>query len=188
MSEIIHRIQGATDSDTDSNPEIENVKLPSNLTKLITKFEHMKNKFTTQKKSFDEISHELKSFEKIMNNFVKKYTKINDKKNKKPRKKCGFALPSPVSDDLCEFMGIEKGTHIARTDVTKYLMSYIEENHLENRENKKFILPDEKLSKLLGEEAKDKDITHFTIQKYINKHFLTIKKRLTNEFTSSESI
>ena len=90
-------------------------------------------------------------------------------------KKCGFALPTEVTDDLCQFLGAEKGTKIARTEVTKQIMAYIKTNHLQNPENKKMIVPDDKLWKLLGEDARGKEITHFTIQKYINKHFIRSK-------------
>jgi chromatin remodeling complex protein RSC6 len=38
-------------------------------------------------------------------------------------------------------------------------------------ENKKIIIPDEKLTKLLGDEIKDVELTYFTIQTYMNKHF-----------------
>jgi chromatin remodeling complex protein RSC6 len=49
---------------------------------------------------------------------------------------------------------------------------YIKEQGLENPENKQIIVPDEKLWKILGDEAREEKITHFTIQKYLNKHFV----------------
>lgn len=65
----------------------------------------------------------------------------------------------------------EPGTQIARTDVTKKLTEYITSNKLQNPENKKQIIPDAKLMSLLGEDAKDVFLTHFTMQKYMNRHF-----------------
>ena len=50
-------------------------------------------------------------------------------------------------------------------------MKYISENKLQNPANKRIIVPDAKLYALLGEESKNVDITHFTIQRYINLHF-----------------
>ena len=49
------------------------------------------------------------------------------KKTKQQRKKTisGFAKPTKISDQLCEFMGIKTGTELARTEVTKYLHEYI---------------------------------------------------------------
>ena len=163
--------------DTETDDFIEIDKLPANLSKIILKFDSIKNKISIQKKTIDEVGKEIKDFEKMLNKIIKKTTKI-ETKPKKPRKPCGFALPSPVTDDLCDFMGLENGKKVARTEVTKYLMKYIEDNKLQNPENKKFILPDAKLWKLLGNEARDSSITHFTIQKYINKHFISSSKQV----------
>ena len=148
-----------------------NEKVPANLNKLVLKLGSITEKMQLQKQNIDEISHELKAFEKIIHKLIKKYLKDGEKE-KAPRKKCGFALPTEVTDDLCDFLGAEKGTKIARTEVTKQIMAYIKTNHLQNPESKKMIVPDDKLWKLLGEEARGKEITHFTIQKYINKHFI----------------
>jgi chromatin remodeling complex protein RSC6 len=145
--------------------------LPANLTKIIAKFDIIRNKISEQKNSLDEVNKEIKTFEKLINNFVKNYVK-KETKPKKPRKKSGFALPVTLSDDLCEFMDCEKGTKRARTQITKYLNLYIDENNLKNPENKRIILPDAKLRKLLGDEIEGVELTYFTIQKYMNKHFV----------------
>lgn len=161
-----------------------NEKIPANLNKLGLKLCSITEKMQLQKQNIDEISHELKAFDKILGKLIKKHLKTEEKV-KAPRKKCGFALPTEVTDDLCDFLGTEKGTKIARTDVTKQIMAYIKTNNLQNPENKKMIVPDDKLWKLLGEEARGKEITHFTIQKYINKHFIRGKKVLINTMVSS---
>jgi chromatin remodeling complex protein RSC6 len=145
--------------------------LPANLTKIIAKFDIIRNKISEQKNSLDEVNKEIKTFEKLINNFVKNYVK-KETKPKKPRKKSGFALPVTLSDDLCEFMECEKGTKRARTQITKYLNLYIDENNLKNPENKRIIVPDAKLRKLLGDEIEGVELTYFTIQKYMNKHFV----------------
>lgn len=145
--------------------------LPTNLIKLIAKFDIIKDKISTQKNSLDEINKEIKTFEKLINNFVKKYVK-SETKQKKPRKKSGFALPTLISNDLCDFMGCEHGSMKARTQVTQFLMNYISENNLQNPDNKKIITPDNKLWQLLGDDARDTELTHFTIQKFMNKHFI----------------
>jgi upstream activation factor subunit UAF30 len=145
--------------------------LPANLTKIIAKFDIIRNKISEQKNSLDEVNKEIKTFEKLINNFVKNYVK-KETKPKKPRKKSGFALPVTLSDELCEFMDCEKGTKRARTQITKYLNLYIDENNLKNPENKRIIVPDTKLRKLLGDEIEGVELTYFTIQKYMNKHFV----------------
>ncbi len=95
-------------------------------------------------------------------------------KNKGNRQPSGFAKPSKVTKELCEFMNKAEGTEIARTEVTRALVAYIKENKLENTTNSKIISPDEKLKTLL--ELNDSDeLTYFTIQKYMNKHFVKEK-------------
>ncbi len=64
-----------------------------------------------------------------------------------------------------------EGSEIARTDVTKAIVSYIKENKLENEANRKIIIPDNKLKFLLGIED-GQELTFFNIQKYMNKHFV----------------
>ena len=60
---------------------------------------------------------------------------------------------------------------VARTDVTKYLIDYIKKENLQNKDNKKQIIPDVKLKKLLV--IKDNDeLTYFNIQKFMNKQFI----------------
>jgi chromatin remodeling complex protein RSC6 len=68
-------------------------------------------------------------------------------------------------------MNKEEGTEIARTEVTRALVSYIKEHKLENTDNSKIITPDNKLKELLGIEE-GQELTYFTIQKFMNKHFV----------------
>ena len=147
-------------------------KLPININKLVTKIETIKNKMIDQKKNMEEITNEIKSFEKSLMKLVKKFTKPEKAVNADgKKKKSGFAVPVKVSDDLCEFMGQPKGSLIARTEVTKYVNMYIKEQGLNNALEKRFIVPNDALWKLLGEEARGQELTHFTLQKYMNKHF-----------------
>lgn len=97
------------------------------------------------------------------------------KKTKQQRKKpnSGFAKPTKISDELCEFMGIETGTELARTEVTKYLHEYIKKNSLQVETNKTLIVPDNNLKNLLAlEDDLSKEIHFFSLQKYMNKHFV----------------
>jgi chromatin remodeling complex protein RSC6 len=154
-------------NNNDENTDI----LPLNLTKLIAKFDIIRDKISDQKNSLDDITKDMKTFEKLIKKFVSKYIK-KETKPKKPRKKSGFALPVSISDDLCEFMELEKASKVARTQVTQYLSTYIKDNNLINPENKKIIVPDAKLSKLLGDDIIDIELTYFNIQTFMNKHFL----------------
>jgi upstream activation factor subunit UAF30 len=154
-----------------NNNDETNDILPVNLTKIIAKFDIIRDKISEQKNSLDDINKDMKTFVKLIKKFVNKYIK-KETKPKKPRKKSGFALPSTISDELCEFMNIEKGSKVARPQVTQFLTNYIQNNNVVNPDNKKFIVPDEKLTKLLGDDIKDIELTYFNIQTFMNKHFL----------------
>ncbi len=67
-------------------------------------------------------------------------------------------------------MNKDSGSMVARTEVTKYLIKYIKEHSLQNKENKRIIAPDKKLSELL--ECGEDEVTYFNLQKYMNKHFI----------------
>ena len=64
-------------------------------------------------------------------------------------------------------MGRSNGTQIARTEVTQYLINYIKENELQYAENKKVIIPDEKLKSLLGVDG-TMEVTYFNLQGLMN--------------------
>jgi chromatin remodeling complex protein RSC6 len=93
----------------------------------------------------------------------------------KQRKKAssGFAKPAKISDELCEFMGMEKGGSMARTEVTKYLHEYIKKNALQVQTNKTLINPDCILKNLFSLESEGcNEIHFFSLQKYMNRHFV----------------
>jgi len=118
------------------------------------------------------IATQLRTLEKTVNKEVKTHKKENVKKQVKGvRKPSGFAAASPISKDLCEFMGQDIGTNIARTEVTKFICSYIKSKSLTDDNNNKVIKPDDKLKDLLGTDD-DTVLTYFNIQRFMNKHFI----------------
>jgi upstream activation factor subunit UAF30 len=139
--------------------------------KLNTKMCAIKDKIVANKREADELSNEFKQLEKSVEQVISKIVK-KSQKPKKTRKPSGFALPVKVTPELCTFMGLAPDATVARTDVTKFLMKYINDKGLKNPEKKSIIVPDASLAALLGPEAQNVTITHFTIQKYINRHFL----------------
>ncbi len=130
------------------------------------------------KTQITSMQNQLKLLEKNVKKQMKGLKKEVVKKQKKGnRAPSGFAKPSKVTKELCEFMKKEEGTEIARTEVTRALVSYIKENKLENLENSKIILPDDKLKELLDIKD-DQELTYFNIQKYMNKHFISASKKI----------
>lgn len=136
---------------------------------------HFSNIFMTLtafKSSIAALNHHIKLLEREMKRELKGFNKRVKKDEKKVnRKPSGFARPSDVSSELCDFMGRTIGTQIARTEVTQYLIQYIKENELQFPENKKVIVPDAKLKKLLGVDN-ETEVTYFNLQGLMNKHFV----------------
>jgi len=96
----------------------------------------------------------------------------------KKRAPSGFAKPALISNDLCSFLGKPQGTEMARTEVTKFLTSYIKEHDLQDPENRRRIRPDKALQKLLNTTTKD-EVTYFNLQKYMKVHFPASKASAT---------
>jgi chromatin remodeling complex protein RSC6 len=85
----------------------------------------------------------------------------------------GFMKPVSVSSDMSKFAGWSSEELKSRVDVTKFICEYISKNNLQNPQDKRQILPDEKLSKLLSfDKNTSKDpLTYYGLQKLIQPHF-----------------
>ena len=126
--------------------------------------------------TISRINNEMKSLVSFQKHFEKeflKYQKLKNKGQKKPnlRPPSGFAKPTLLSDELCNFLNLPSKTMLARTDVTRKLNAYIKENNLQRPDNKKFIVPDAKLTELLN--LKDSDeLSYFNLQRYMKHLFV----------------
>ena len=88
--------------------------------------------------------------------------------------KTGFALPVPLSAQLCEFLKLPEKSMLSRTDVTRLINSYIKEHELQDPKNGRQINPDTKLKDLLN--PSENDLSYFTLQKYMKHHFMKLEK------------
>lgn len=149
----------------------DDIKTDDNVEALTLSFTTMFDTINVLKKTITNVQTQLKSLEKQVKKNNKKLQKQIDKgKEKKPRKPSGFAQPTKISKELCEFMNVSEDTEMARTEVTKFVIRYIKDNQLQSENEKNVIIPDEKLQKILENTSDDK-ITFFNIQKYMNKNF-----------------
>lgn len=80
------------------------------------------------------------------------------------QKNSKFMQPMKLSEELTEIVG--KGP-MPRTEVTKKLWSYIKSRKLQDPKNKRNILPDEKLKRVLGNKN---SVNMFEMTKLVNKH------------------
>jgi chromatin remodeling complex protein RSC6 len=155
---------------TDASPTDVLEEYPGN--ELFSQFDGIIAGLSAVKGQISTLQQQIKRAEKSIKRQMKILQKETQKnKNKAPRKPSGFARPCKVTNELCDFMNKEDGTEIARTEVTKALVTYIKENKLENTTNSQIITPDDKLKFLLGL-CDGEQLTYFNIQKYMNKHFV----------------
>ena len=151
---------------------------------------------------------EMKKLQKDHDFLIKEASKKSKKKIQsdftRPRRATGFAEPVVVSDELYNFLVktkatikdpsfvpnsqeerdnwprilVIKGTLVARTDVTSHITKYIKEHKLQNPEERREIILDSVLRKLLSEptEISKRDSTtlvhtYLQLQRYISDHF-----------------
>jgi len=108
----------------------------------------------------------LKEHDKLRK-IVERIQKKRDNARKSPS---GFAKPNKISDELCDFIGVPHGTEKSRTDITRYINAYVKEHNLNKPSNRRVILPDEKLKKIL-KINNEEEVTFFILQRLISHHF-----------------
>jgi hypothetical protein len=87
------------------------------------------------------------------------------------RSKNAFLKPRDLSTELCAFMGLPAGSQRSQTDVTKFVSSYVKSHGCFDPANKRRIVPDGALSRLLKATDAEKPITYLNLQSYLKVHF-----------------
>ena len=123
---------------------------------------------------------EYKVLEKKWTREVKTAQKQSSKRKRKAgnRAPSGFVKPTKISDELASFLGKDKGSEMARTDVTREINTYIRAHKLQDKDNGRKINPDSKLATLLKLKKTD-ELTYFNLQKYMSPHFAKAVKAET---------
>lgn len=96
--------------------------------------------------------------------------------------------PFPMSNSLCEFLGMEHGSELPRTEVTKKLCAYASEHCTRSKTNKGYFSPDAKMAKLLG--TKKGETVHYImgLQSRIKAQrlFLPVEKKTSQSTEESK--
>ena len=123
---------------------------------------------------------EYRTLEKKWTREVKTAQKQSSKRKRKAgnRAPSGFVKPTKISDELASFLGKDKGSEMARTDVTREINTYIRAHKLQDKDNGRKIIPDTKLATLLKLKKTD-ELTYFNLQKYMSPHFAKAVKAET---------
>jgi chromatin remodeling complex protein RSC6 len=137
---------------------------------LNTFFEQIKNE-----KGIKNAKNAISKKAKQLQNDSYKLLKIkNLHADKKPKleNNSGFMKPIKISEDLANFLETNPEEPITRVHVTKKLCQYIKEKDLQNPEDRREIIPDDKLKSLfkLGSEK----LTYYSMQKQIQQHIFKI--------------
>jgi chromatin remodeling complex protein RSC6 len=85
------------------------------------------------------------------------------KETGKANKSSAFMKPMQPSEELSKIVGTEP---LPRSEVTKKIWDHIKKNKLQNPENKREILADDKLEPIFG----GKKLDMFQMTKAVNKH------------------
>jgi len=114
-------------------------------------------------------------------NRVTRFRKNSERKNTTPS---GFTKPVNISSELAKFTGKDVNTPCSRTEITKFICNYIKTKKLYDEKDKRNILCDASLNKLLkcdSNPPKDDQgnivpLTYFRLQQYLKSHFKAIPK------------
>lgn len=82
-----------------------------------------------------------------------------------------FLKEKALSDELCVFMGIAKGSKRSQTQVTKFISDYVKTHNCYDPNFKRRILPNAVLAKLLRVDDKT-EVTYLNLQKFLKVHFV----------------
>ena len=114
-------------------------------------------------------------------NRVTRFRKNSERKNTTPS---GFTKPVNISAELAKFTGRDVNQPCSRTEITKFICNYIKSKKLYDEKDKRNILCDAALNKLLkcdtnppkDEQGNVVPLTYFRLQQYLKSHFKAIPK------------
>lgn len=173
---------------TTTTPATQNVVVQSDTeTSISDNFSEFISKFQSMLSNFSSLKAELKTLERKTMRQIKVVQKLHNKKKRKgTRAPSGFVKPSPISNELADFLGKPQGCEMARTDVTREINKYIRANNLQDKENGRKINPDKQLCTLLKVEP-DVNLTYFNLQRYMGPHFPKQTKTAESTTTTASS-
>jgi chromatin remodeling complex protein RSC6 len=153
------------------------VNLTSRVTALAEKVNNLRSVMAA-------IYSEVKVLEKAVPRELKKAQKGGRRARKaaateggeaKPKKETVFTRPTAISDALCTFLGVAKGTLISRSEVTSRVCKYAKDKGLME---KKTIKADAALRKLLALKEGD-ELQILNLQRYLKIHYPAPKPAAT---------
>jgi len=147
---------------------------------------------STEEESFDKLMKTMSerldnvhTFVKTMRMDMKELDKQHKKEIKSGKKSkrvssgtkslSGFNKPTPVPSSIVNFLELEDGASLPRTQITKRMYAYIKLNKLQDPQDKRTIMPDAKLKALFHLDDSEK-VTFYNIQSHIKKLYPHVVK------------
>ena len=142
---------------------------------VVAEFNSLVEKVNTLRTTLAAVFSDMKKLEKRIPRELKKAQKgrrrraapVEGEENK-PKKETVFTKPTAISDALCTFLGVPKGTQLSRSDVTTRVCRYAKENSLMV---KQVIKADAPMRKLLALTEKD-ELKILNLQRYLKPHYI----------------
>jgi chromatin remodeling complex protein RSC6 len=141
---------------------------------VVSQFNTIVESVNKLRATLSSLHSDMKKLEKQIPRELKKAQKGRRRKaaaadgEDKPKKDTVFTKPTPISDALCTFLGVTKGTQLSRSEVTTRVCRYAKENSLMV---KQVIKADAPLRKLLALTEAD-ELKILNLQRYLKPHYI----------------
>lgn len=142
---------------------------------VVSEFNSLVEQVNTLRSTLSTVFSSMKKLEKAIPRELKRAQKGRRRKASateggadKPKKDTVFTKPTPISDALCTFLGVAKGTPLSRSEVTTRVCKYAKDHSLMN---KQVIKADAALRKLLNLTEKD-ELKILNLQRYLKPHYI----------------
>lgn len=145
---------------------------PDSVEQMASDFSQIMSRVQEVSSILSTLRGELRQLERRATRELRTAQRQNAKRRRKSgnRAPSGFVKPTLISNELATFLGRDKGTEMARTEVTKEINAYIRKHNLQDKSNGRQINADARLSSLLNLKKGDV-LTYFNLQKYMSPHF-----------------
>jgi len=149
---------------------------PTDAVDVVKDFASLVEKVNSLRTVLAAVLSDMKKLEKQIPREIKKASKGRRRRaatvteNGEPivKKESVFTKPTPISDALCTFLGVAKGSSLSRSEVTTKVCGYAKSHLLMD---KQVIKADAPLRKLLALTEKD-ELKILNLQRYLKPHYL----------------
>jgi chromatin remodeling complex protein RSC6 len=116
----------------------------------------------------------VKRVKQLKSDLVRLFKLRNVNKKDSDNPNSGFRKPVDVSPEMRNFLKLSPSELTRRLDITKRLCDYIKENNLQDVKDRRNIIPDETLRKLLSIDVSDPPLTYYSIQQKLKPHIIKV--------------